>query len=288
MSLPSTEGEPSHEGSARETTGRKRYPLGAALLTFLVPGLGQLYNAQPKKAVVIYLLSLSLFPILALTTMAFTFHGAMFFLLVGATLLVFVIIDAAKNANRLGIMTLRKYNRWGIYVCIFFVHAFLITPLVEHFFPRPFKAYQMPTGGMMPTLQVGDHLIADLTYYAKHKPQRGDVPVFIFPEDKSKDFIQRIIGLPGETVEIRNKKVLINGQELSEPWQVLLNKNSVGAQDNFGPKVVPLGGYFLLGDNRDHSYDSRFWGFVDSSLIKGKALYLYWANDKGRIGTTIK
>jgi signal peptidase I len=141
---------------------------------------------------------------------------------------------------------------------------------------------------MMPTLQIGDRLIVDLTYYAKQTPQRGDLPVFIFPEDKSKDFIQRVIGLPGETVEIRDKKVFVNGRELSEPWAVQLDEDNVGAKNNFGPKVVPQGEYFFLGDNRDHSYDSRFWGFVDRASIKGKALYLYWAKDKGRIGVTIQ
>jgi len=294
MSLPPIEGrttgttEPSLEGLAPEITGKKRHPVGAALLTFLTPGLGQLYNTQRNKAVVIYLLSLSAISILALTTIAFTFYGMMFLLLVVLIFLGFVIADAAKNAKRLGIITLQKYNKGWVYVCIFLVHLFIIMPVLETVFPRSVKAFKIPSGGMLPTFEIGDHIIVDLTSYARHTPQRGDVLVFIFPEDKSKDFIQRIIGLPGETVEIRKKKVFINGQELSEPWTVQLDENSVGAQANFGPKVVPEGAYFVLGDNRDHSYDSRFWGSVDRPLFKAKALYIYWATDKGRIGTAIK
>ena len=292
MSLASTEGgagtiEPRLEGSAPDTTAGKRHPVGAALITFLAPGLGQLYNAQPKKALAIYLIGLAALPVLSLTNMVFTFYGAVFFLIVGLTVLGFVIADAAKNAKRLGIITLQKYNRWWVYVSIFLVHAFFITPIFEYLFPRPVKAYKIPSGGMMPTLQIGDRLIVDLTY-AKQTPQRGDVLVFVFPEDNSKEFLQRLIGLPGETVEIKNKKVLINGQELPDPWAVRLNEDTLSTRDNFGPQIVPQGQYFVLGDNRDNSYDSRFWGYVDRSSIKGKALYLYWAVDKGRIGTTIK
>lgn len=274
-------------GLPHETIPRKRYPVGAALLSFPVLGLGQLYNAQPKKAVVIYLLSLSMIPVLSMTTMPLTFSGALFLLLVSLVFFGFVMADAAKNARRLGSITLQKYNKVWVYVCIFLLHAFLITTVLEIFFPRSVKAFKIPSGGMLPTLEIGDHLIVDLTYYAKHEPRRGDVAVFIFPEEKSKDFIQRVIGLPGETVEIRRKKVFVNGQELSEPWTHQFDEKSAAAQANFGPKVVPVGAYFLLGDNRDHSYDSRFWGFVDRSLFKAKALYIYWAADKGRIGATI-
>jgi TM2 domain-containing membrane protein YozV len=115
MSLATTQGstEPPLEGSAPESTAKKRHPIGAALLSFVTPGLGQLYNAQPKKAVVIYLSVLAIIPVLSLTSMVLTFYGAVFLVLVTFSFYSVFIFDAAKNANRLGIMTLRKYNRGG-------------------------------------------------------------------------------------------------------------------------------------------------------------------------------
>ena len=245
---------------------RKRNPIGAALLSLVMPGLGHLYSAQPKRAGVIYLLALSTFPVLSFTAIAFTWHGLMVLVAIGLSFLVFVMVDAARNARRLGIIALQKYNRWYVYACVFLAHAFLILPIIEEFFPRPVKAYRIPSGAMEPTLQIGDHIIVDLTHYARHVPQRGDVMVFVYPEDQSKDFIMRVIGLPGERVEIRVKKVLIDGQELPE-GVIRLNKTFVEQRDNFGPVSVPDRQYFVLGDNRDHSYDTRFWGFVDRSLF---------------------
>ena len=266
---------------------RKRNSILAALLSLVLPGLGQLYNAQPKKAGVVYLLVLAAFPVVSLTPMAFYFYGLAMLVLIGVVILVFIVVDAAKSARRLGVITLQKYNRWYVYLCIFLAHAFVILPVLEVAFPRPVKAYRIASGAMEPSLQVGDHIIVDLTRYATDIPQRGDVVVFIFPEDRSKDFIKRVIGLPGERIEIRSKRVFIDGRELSDAWGIHVDQTVLDARDNFGPLSVPPEQYYVMGDNRDRSYDSRFWGFVDHSLIKGKALYFYWAKDKGKIGTAI-
>ena len=144
---------------------------------------------------------------------------------------------------------------------------------------------------MQDTLLVGDYLMANNAAYGLRnpfnnkvwlpigKPRRGDVAIFIFPQDHSKDYTKRVIGLPGERVQITNKEVYINGELYQTPQARFVDKEIIPAQksprDNYGPVVVPKDSYFVLGDNRDRSYDSRFWDFVPFDLLRGKALYVY-------------
>lgn len=168
----------------------------------------------------------------------------------------------------------------------------LIVALVLAFFIRSFvvQAFKIPSGSMLQTLQIGDHLLVTKFAYGvkipftnimvleREGPERGDVIVFDFPEDPSKDFIKRVVAVPGDVIEIREKKVFLNGEELDEPYiQHVDASTSVPRRDNFGPVMVPENKYFVMGDNRDESYDSRFWGFVERNTIAGKALILYWS-----------
>lgn len=173
------------------------------------------------------------------------------------------------------------------------------------------QAFKIPSGSMIPTLLVGDHLLVSKFIYGikipiinktviKFKdPKRGDVIVFIFPLDHSKDFIKRVIGLPGDKIQIIDKKVYINGQLYPDPHAYHSDPRiypaEVSPRDNFGPVIVPPHKYFVMGDNRDSSYDSRFWGFVDREDILGKALIIYWSWEKpfyhirwSRIGKIIR
>jgi signal peptidase I len=165
------------------------------------------------------------------------------------------------------------------------------------------QAFKIPSGSMKPTLLIGDHLLVSKSSYGIKlpfsdvvvipigDPERGDIVVFRFPEDKDKDFIKRIIGLPGETVEVRDKAVFINGKKLNKDWGHYTDKvvlpPGVQPRDNFGPVKVPEDHYFVMGDNRDQSYDSRFWfggrgGFVPREDILGKAFIIYWSwTDQG-------
>jgi signal peptidase I len=117
------------------------------------------------------------------------------------------------------------------------------------------------------------------------EPERFDVVVFRYPENPSQDFIKRVIGLPGETVQITNKEVFVNGVSLENDPGVHKSDHiipkSINPRDNYGPVTVPAHSLFVMGDNRDNSHDSRFWGFVDYKDLKGKALILYWSWDKG-------
>ena len=170
------------------------------------------------------------------------------------------------------------------------------------------QAFKIPSGSMIPTLLIGDHiLVSKLAYgiqwpsqckfsagfppvncYASQalfefgKPQRGDIIVFRFPEDEEKDFIKRIVGVPGDTVQLRNKAVLVNGVVLNDkPFTQRIDPGvidgTINPRDNFGPVTVPDDAYFVMGDNRDQSLDSRFWGFVREEKIRGKAFRIYWS-----------
>jgi signal peptidase I len=175
-----------------------------------------------------------------------------------------------------------------------YIEAIILAILIA-FFIRTFviQAYKIPSGSMKPTLQIGDHiLVTKFNYGVKlplirstvipvGSPKRGDIVVFIYPEDRSKDFIKRLIGLPGDVIEVRDKKILVNGLPWNDAYGVnvdnLIIPGSVQPRDNFGPVTVPEGSLFVMGDNHDESYDSRFWGFVPIKDVLGKALIIYWS-----------
>lgn len=199
--------------------------------------------------------------------------------------------------------------------------ALVLALLIRTFFIQAFK---IPSGSMEDTLVIGDHIIVSKLSYGLQVPrpatvkimgsevpfletrlvpawgeiERGDVAVFRFPGDRSKDYIKRIVGLPGDKVEVRDKKIFVNGQKWEDPFGV--NKGGQYGEEveknvNFGPYTVPTGTVFAMGDNRDRSYDSRYWGPVPIEDIKGKAIMIYWSWDRdnkwvrfGRIGDIIK
>lgn len=170
----------------------------------------------------------------------------------------------------------------------FVIAAFIISFVVQ--------AFKIPSGSMIPTLLIGDHLFVNkfiygvkLPFFRKTiipvtEPARGDVIVFIFPQDRSKDFIKRVIGLPGDMIEMKNKKIYINNQAYDDPHGVYTDPVILPAEasprDNFGPLTVPEDSYFVMGDNRDHSLDSRFWGVVELKDVLGKAFIIYWSWDR--------
>ncbi len=172
-------------------------------------------------------------------------------------------------------------------VFVFFVMTFVV------------QAFQIPTGSMEPTLLVGDFLLVNkFMYYdpvfkfegtilPRKDIERKDIVVFKYPQDLTKDFVKRVIALPGEKLEIRNKQVLINDKPIEEPYKVhsdtqVYTKNEYYRyddliRDNFGPVVVPPDHLFVMGDNRDNSMDSRYWGFLPRSYIKGKPWLIYFS-----------
>jgi signal peptidase I len=172
----------------------------------------------------------------------------------------------------------------------------IIVAIVLALFIRTFvvQAFKIPSGSMLDTLLIGDHILVNKFIYGVRLPFAGtvlipvtdpkhdDIVVFKFPEDPSKDFIKRVVGIEGDTIEIRNKKVYVNGELQERDFAIYLDpftQYSEQNRDHLGPLKVPENSIFVMGDNRDYSYDSRFWGFVDLKDLKGKAFMIYWSWD---------
>ncbi len=189
----------------------------------------------------------------------------------------------------------------------------IVIAIILALFIRTFvvQAFKIPSGSMKPTLQIGDHILVnkfifgvkvpyiDKTIIPFTNPDHGDIIVFKYPEDPEKDFIKRVIGVPGDLVEIKNKTVYVNNIPVEHDVGVHTDSRVLSGQvnhrDNLEPVKVPADSYFVMGDNRDNSYDSRFWGFVAERSIKGKAFIIYWSWDSdnfgvrwGRIGSMLK
>ena len=180
----------------------------------------------------------------------------------------------------------------------------IVIAVILALFIRTFvvQAFKIPTGSMENNLLVGDHLLVnkfvfgptatglERTLLPVANLERGDVVVFKYPAEPDRDFIKRVIGLPGETLELRHKKIYINGEPLDEPYVHFLTPPSTNSQEvitsdlreNYGPVTIPADRYFVMGDNRDNSQDSRWWGYLPRDLVKGKALMVYWSFDGDR------
>ncbi|HET6461823.1 MAG TPA: signal peptidase I [Syntrophales bacterium] len=175
-----------------------------------------------------------------------------------------------------------------------YAEAIVIAILIALFI-RTFviQAFKIPSGSMKPTFEIGDHILVNKFIYGIKipfirktlipisEPKRSDIVVFIYPEDRSKDFIKRVIAVGGDTIEIRNKKIYLNGLPYNDPYGVYTDDfiipGSIQPRDNFGPITVRPESIFVMGDNRDQSYDSRFWGTVDLKDVMGKAFIIYWS-----------
>jgi len=173
--------------------------------------------------------------------------------------------------------------------------AILLALVIRTFIVQAFK---IPSGSMEDTLAIGDHILVNKFIFGSkipftdsriltiRDPRQGDVIVFEYPEDPSKDFIKRIVGGPGDTVEVKEKRVYVNGKLYANPHEVHKEADIVpkemNPRDNKAAVKVPEGSYFVMGDNRDRSYDSRFWGYVKSEQIKGLAFIKYWSWNKDK------
>ncbi len=183
----------------------------------------------------------------------------------------------------------------------------IVIAVILALFIRTFvvQAFKIPTGSMENNLLIGDHLLVNKFVFGPtlgaleevllpiDPIRRQDVVVFKYPEEPERDFIKRVVGLPGETIELRNKKVFVNGQPLEEPYVQFLeapDDSAPGDADytdfdvrrRYGPVSVPADHYFVMGDNRDNSQDSRYWGFLPRNYVKGKALMVYWSYEADR------
>ncbi len=175
----------------------------------------------------------------------------------------------------------------------------IIIALLLALFIRTFivQAFKIPSGSMLPTLLIGDHLLVNKFVYGVRipfkdqdnilipfrEPESGDIIVFKYPKDPRLDYIKRVVAVGGDKIEIRNKRIWINGEAFDDPYGVFTDARIIpqeeGPRDNIAPRKVPEGKLFVIGDNRDNSFDSRFWGFVDLDAVRGKAFIIYWSWD---------
>ncbi|XPV76249.1 MAG: signal peptidase I [Desulfovibrio sp.] len=181
--------------------------------------------------------------------------------------------------------------------------AILLALVIRSFVVQAFK---IPSGSMLQTLQIGDQLLVtrfsydikvpftDISIIRTGTPENGDIVVFRYPEDPALDFIKRVAGVPGDVLEMRNKVLYRNGVKVDEPYVQHVDPVNIPIRDSWGPITVPEDKYFALGDNRENSRDSRYWGFVDRDALVGEALIIYWSWDKdfsprwNRIGTILR
>ena len=294
----------------------RRKPLIAALLSIVMPGLGQVYNGQAKRGLIFYvllgLIGLALIAILMFLPLAPLNVLLPLVLLVSAY--IYVVIEAIITARRYGdTFEPKMYNRWYIYLLLFAGSVFVIRPVMEHTIRTCWvQTFRFPSGSMEDTLLAGDFLLANKFIYGPkipftdirlsgiRKPRPGDVILFKYPKNPKKVFIKRVIAVEGQTVETRDKVVYVDGKKVPIPpkgkhTDRRILPRHMSRRDNFDPITVPEDKLFVMGDNRDNSHDSRYWGWVPSENIEGKAVLLYWSWDSasrrvrwGRIGQILR
>jgi signal peptidase I len=299
---------------------RKRRAWLAALLSLLLPGLGQLYNRQTRLALALIILYLILStPVLwliaALPAEAVVYVSAGLWL-VALPCLLFAIVQAAIRARRVKAVPLAWFNRWYVYIGLI-VFLTIFQSLAELVPVPSIDAYNSPSGSMSPTLVEGDYHQTRTLAFAGRLPERGEIAIFRPPSEPDVDFVKRIIGLPGDRIQLREGRLYINDVmvervELSREEAASLPRyhpndqvyretlpggashlisevSDTGYNDNTREFVVPAEHVFVLGDNRDRSNDSRAGlGFIPLAGLHDKPLFIYWSADKSRIGKIVE
>ena len=277
--------------------GKPRNSWVAGILTFMFPGLGHVYCGEWWKGIKVYpsYWFIVLCGIGVLVWIPIPRVNVLMFMLIWGATNVYVIKDVIATARRANNpYELRRFNRWYVYIIIMIVVG-LGHGLVNQYVINTilFRSYKIPVGSMAPTLVEGDHVVTDKLTYRYQAPKRGDIVIFKYPEDETKQFLKRIIGMPGETIQIKNKTVYVNEKAVDDmAYTIRLDPGiidgSKNPRDNFGPTVVPPQSYFVLGDNRDQSLDSRFFGSVEREKITGKVNVIYFSIPKNWPAEKIK
>jgi len=270
---------------------KKRKPIVSGLASLLAVGLGQLYNGKFIQGILLNIFVLGGFTFSFVVVPSITHKplSVMFSLIIGLLLVGVIqgysVVEAYKDSKSKPEYVLKSYNKWYMYGLYAILSMVIIGVLRE---AMPLKTYKIPAKSMEPTLIVGDHFYVDKAAYNKNNPKRGDIIVFEFPEDKAKDFIKRVVAIPDDNVEIINKNLVVNGEVQKEGYVQYVDSESLKQRDNMSKIIVPANKYFVMGDNRDRSYDSRFWGSIEKEKIKGKALFIYYSKQLSRALTEIK
>lgn len=282
-----------------------RSPVWAIILSVAATGLGHIYCGRLVKGLILFFAGFAFAPIIVLT--AQNAASPMMLALVAGSLLllmgifIYAIIDAGFLARKIGRgYQIKEYNRWYVYLLFIVVALSYPTNLASSIRENVLQAFKIPSQSMAPDILRGDRVLLNKARYKIKAPERGDVVVFLNPDDRRLYFMKRIVALPGDTIEIRDNRVLINDQPLSytkiapEPalnfdpggtTQALAEENHGrsypilidGAQAvNLSRITIPHGTCFVLGDNRSQSKDSRIFGPIPLADVKGRVDYIYW------------
>lgn len=302
------------------TEPKKRRPWLAALLSLLLPGLGQLYNRQVRLALALMILALLLsMParwLIAAVPTESVVPVAAILVVCGLAVPLLAIVQAAIRAKRMGAVHLAAFNRWFVYVGL--VVLMMIWGYIAQLVPvSSIDSYSTPSGGMIPTLLVGERFETRTKAFSDRMPERGELAILQTPSEPDVDFVKRIIGLPGDRIQMREGRLYLNGMvvervALSDEEAAPLLQDFANARayrealpggasyliseisdneqlDNTLEFVVPAEHVLVLGDNRDRSNDSRAGlGFIPISGLRDKPLFIFWSADKSRIGKVLE
>jgi len=299
-SRPSRPIESTDEANGPMPNSRPRNPWIAVLCSIVDPGLGFVYNGNVIVGIGV---SIASFVLLGLVIWCGLYRSFLPFVIsVSVSTMGYVILLSYVGmlAKRLGTVQLRRYNRGSIYVIYFLVGMIAREFILPDW---PLKSYSIASSGMSPTLEEGDYVIVNRESYRHASPRAGDLVVFRYPRDPSQTYLKRLVGTEGQTISIREGHVYVDGEIFMPALRVRRNRANLlpsdyadksiyprgaGNEDNYGPVAVPHDSLFVLGDFRDNSLDSRYFGFVHVRELLGKALYIYWSRDLSRIGTEFR
>lgn len=274
---------------ANDQITRKRKWWIAGLLGFLVPGLGQVYNSQATKGLFYYFVlstwgglvfsmvyTVMKYPVtrlnLAVLSVLFLLSTTAYFL---------TLLEAIVTARKTGCgHVLQRYNRWYVYLVVIIAVSGVSRSVTLAFRDNVLKAYKIPSMSMQPALEPGDHVISNQLFYRYNNPGRGDLVIFKAPGDTEREYIKRIVGLPGDTVRVEAGRAYINGHLLDEPYAGSMTQEIDSKSGEKGDITLSGNEYFLLGDNRADSIDSRKFGPVKRHDIGGKAIFIYFSWDR--------
>jgi len=270
-----------------------RRPWLAALLSLIVPGLGHVYVGQVRRGLCLWGALILVVIASAWSGLLDHFWGLVVMLVVVVGAYLYILVDAARRARSMETFAPGRWQRWWVYVGVVLFAALVVRPLVR--FVVPVQSFSIPSASMEPTLQPGDHLIARKGHVAARDVERGDLVIFTSVEDPSATQVYRIIGLPGEVIDLVDKKVTIDGRPLEDNPAVHFDDPSTypdvdavhpmqRARDQLGPVEIPPDHVFVMGDNRDAAYDSRYFGPVPIENIKARPLYVYWSRRSAEPG----
>ncbi len=285
-----------------------RQPWIAALLTFLLPGLGHLYAGVPKQAAVAFCIPwvAGILAIAAVFWAPQPVNALLVWTIALGTALGIAMHAWRKARSAPSPYVLARYNRWYVYLALVGLSIFVLSPLQTRVVRGAFiQAFRVPSGSMQPTELIGDLIFVDKTRGARARVTRGSVVMFYSLEQKNLLVVKRVVALPGDTIGMSGDTLFLNGHPVDEPYVQLAHavkhedpvyrskmkewqrRYYIGPSPEsyapdlqaWGPLVVPPDSVFVLGDNRDHSYDGRYWGFVPSADIVGQPLIVYWSYD---------